>query len=395
MRILLLNSKAGFFGGVEQHVFDIAAGLTEAGHSCHLGFGEWTGRSDEVWRQRFPCHPVGELGAGSGRCLRNLVDHLAPDVVYGHKVESIFENVAELGARVKRLAMVHDHDLTCPRRHKYFAWTGRVCHRPMSALCLLDGAWLKRSANGRISFESLAPKLRRLRAARRLDQLVVASRFMRRQLVNNGCEPQRIELLAPVPRRSAREEATADAGGPTRGSEILFVGQLIRGKGCDLLLRALTKTATVLPVRILGDGNARQQLEALAGRLGISERVRFSGWVDNARLGDFYRRSRLVVMPGRWPEPFGLVGLEAMACGRPVVAFDVGGVRDWLEPDRTGLLVAEQDVDSLASAIDRLCTDDALAERLGRAARRSYHRRFLFQPYIQRLEGVLAKGVCR
>ena len=69
MRILLLSPKAGFFGGVEQHVFDIATGLVAAGHRCHLGFGQWSGRSDAEWRRRWPCHAVRELGAPDGEGL--------------------------------------------------------------------------------------------------------------------------------------------------------------------------------------------------------------------------------------------------------------------------------------------------------------------------------------
>ncbi|MDA8018983.1 MAG: glycosyltransferase family 4 protein [Thermoanaerobaculia bacterium] len=395
MRILLLSPKGGFFGGVEQHVFDIAVGLNEAGHDCHLGFGEWTGRSDDVWQHRFPCHPVRELGAASGSTLDELVERLAPEVVYGHKIEPVIPQLVELNRKLDRWAMIHDHDLVCPRRHKYFAWTGRVCHRPMSAFCLLDGASVQKSADGRLALQSLRPKLRRLRAARRLGGLVVASRFMRDQLVENGCDPRRIKRLAPVPRRPPQILAEGDLGSPSDGTEILFVGQLIRGKGCDLLLRAVSRAATALTVRVVGDGNARSKLQVLARRLGLDEWVRFEGWVDNASLGKFYRRARMVVMPGRWPEPFGLVGLESMAHRRPVVAFDVGGVRDWLDDGKTGLLVGEQDIEALTSAIDRLASDDELVTRLGKEACRSYHRRFRFEPYLRRLVDVLREGAGR
>ena len=388
MRILLLSPKAGFFGGVEQHVFDIAIGLRQAGHDCHLGFGEWTGRSDEVWRQEISCHGVKDLGAASARTLQELIRELEPAVIYGHKVEAIFGQLTAQQTTSRCLAMVHDHDLVCPRRHKYTAWTGRVCHQPLSARCLLDGAWIGRSPSGRLRFEALRPKQRRLAAARRLDRLVVASTFMRQQLEVNGCDPRRVEVLAPVPRR---RPSTGSAVGPA-GEEILFVGQLVRGKGCDLFFRALARSGSRLPVRILGDGNDRSRLEVLAADLGLQGRVQFCGWVDNEDLADHYRRARAVVMPGRWPEPFGLVGLEAMANGRPVVAFDVGGVRDWLEPERTGILVPEQDIGALAAAIDRLSFDAGLALDLGRGALNVYHRRFLFGPYIRRLEHLLSAG---
>ena len=94
-------------------------------------------------------------------------------------------------------------------------------------------------------------------------------------------------------------------------------------------------------------------------------------------------------MPSRWAEPFGFIGIEAMHHGRPVVAFAVGGIPDWLEPDVTGLLVPEQDVPALARAIERLLTDDALASTLGRNAYRRARERFSFDPYITDMEAHL------
>ncbi|MEO1088251.1 MAG: glycosyltransferase family 4 protein, partial [Acidobacteriota bacterium] len=339
MHVLLLAPKAGFFGGVEQHVFDIAGGLVAAGHRCDLAFGQRTGRSDALWRDSFRCFPVKELGAdGGGEPLAALVERLRPDVVYGHKVEPIFPTLERLPGRARRLAMIHDHDLVCPRRHKYTAWTGRVCRRPMSMACVLDGAWLRRGERG-FTVESMAPKFASLRAATRMDRLVVASRFMEEELVTNGCDPGRIVRLAPV---SRRDPASADGSvdGPADGEiDLLFVGQLVRGKGVDLLLRVLPAMTGQARLTLVGDGNARADLEKLAVRLGVRDRTRFVGWVDPERVDGYYRRARVVVMPGRWPEPFGLVGLEAMARAKPVVAFDVGGVRDWLDDGRTGLLV--------------------------------------------------------
>ncbi|MEO1367304.1 MAG: glycosyltransferase, partial [Acidobacteriota bacterium] len=143
---------------------------------------------------------------------------------------------------------------------------------------------------------------------------------------------------------------------------------------------------------LVGDGNARADLEKLAARLGVAGRTRFVGWVDPERIGGFYRRAQVVVMPGRWPEPFGLVGQEAMARAKPVVAFDVGGVGDWLDDGRTGLLVPEQDLGQMAGALDRLLSDAALRRRLGRTARSRYRERFLFEPYLDQLVALLGSA---
>ena len=81
---------------------------------------------------------------------------------------------------------------------------------------------------------------------------------------------------------------------------------------------------------ILGDGNHRADCERLSERLGLADRVKFVGFVPQARIAAYYHDASLAVMSSVWPEPFGATGLEAMRCGLPVVAFDAGGIREWL-----------------------------------------------------------------
>ena len=93
---------------------------------------------------------------------------------------------------------------------------------------------------------------------------------------------------------------------------ILYVGQLIRGKGVDTLLKAqaiLNRQLTVpIPLHILGAGNDEQRLKSLAVELGLADSVVFKGWVAHENLVGYYDAASLVVVPSRWPEPFGMVG---------------------------------------------------------------------------------------
>ena len=107
-------------------------------------------------------------------------------------------------------------------------------------------------------------------------------------------------------------------------------------------------------------------------------------------LGDYYARAKLVAVPSRWPEPFGMIGLEAMHYGRPVVAFRVGGIPDWLEDGATGLLVPEQDVRAFAAALEKLLGDPPLCAQLGAQAQERVRTKFRFENYLDRLEGFLS-----
>ena len=152
---------------------------------------------------------------------------------------------------------------------------------------------------------------------------------------------------------------------------------MIRGKGVDLLLHALAKMSTgSWHATLVGSGTHLNACRSLAEQLGIASRVSFSGHVQHERLEEYYARSRCVVVPSRWPEPFGMVGLEAMARARPVAAFAVGGIPDWLVHGETGLLVDEADVDGLARAMERLLDDAPAAEAMGVAGAAYVERHF-------------------
>ena len=113
-----------------------------------------------------------------------------------------------------------------------------------------------------------------------------------------------------------------------------------------------------------------------ARRHGISERVRFTGWLGGAELACELAEASVVVMPSLWPEPFGLVGIEAFAAGRPAVASATGGIGDWLEDGVSGLLVPPADAGRLASALSELLEDPDRQRRMGAAGRESVAARF-------------------
>jgi glycosyltransferase involved in cell wall biosynthesis len=126
------------------------------------------------------------------------------------------------------------------------------------------------------------------------------------------------------------------------------VGQLIRGKGVHLLLEAMARMKTPRNLDIVGTGNMEGELKSLASRLGLSGRVRFNGFQKNPE--DWMRRATCVVVPSFWQEPYGLVAAEAVALGRPVVAFAIGGLPEACGGKAT--LVPPGDIAALAVALE-------------------------------------------
>ncbi|HEY8477260.1 MAG TPA: glycosyltransferase family 4 protein [Chloroflexota bacterium] len=178
---------------------------------------------------------------------------------------------------------------------------------------------------------------------------------------------------------------------------VLFVGAMDRAhhfKGVPCLLRAFARMGRRDAILVLvGDGDRRESYVSLARALGIAPRVRFVGGVPNADLPPYYAAADVVVLPSFPPESFGVVLIEAMACGRPVVAHAIPGVRGVVDDGTTGLLAAPGDEADLAAKIQLLLEDAPLRARLGAAGRRKVEERYDWRVVGDRLE-MLYREVC-
>ena len=265
MKILFANEKCGYFGGVEQNIADTVEGLNSRGHNCCLAYGEISARDLEQYKalfeKTFLCREVGATTEeAAAQPLEAILDRVSPDVIYFHKIPEL-KSCMHLLPRHRTVRMVHDHDLCCPRRHKYFMTNGRVCHHKLDWRCWLDGAFIARDPSSRSGFAyvSIGHKLREMRRNFHLDALLVGSRFMKDELLQNGFPEEKVHILPPV----IRMENKAPSPVPD-DPHILYVGQLIRGKGVDLLLQAFKGLTCDFRATIVGTGNAESKLKALS-----------------------------------------------------------------------------------------------------------------------------------
>jgi D-inositol-3-phosphate glycosyltransferase len=192
-------------------------------------------------------------------------------------------------------------------------------------------------------------------------------------------------------------EARATLGFQPHEKVVLYVGRFDPRKGIETLVRAFTQVKQQLeanawpgdldslilnpnaPLPMLrlvivggsdpeqADGQERRRIEQIARELGIAKQTLFAGQIGHDRLPLYYTAADVCVIPSHY-EPFGLVAIEAMACGTPVVASDVGGLKFTVVPEETGLLVPPQDVDAFANAIERILTDDVWVRKVRRQA---------------------------
>lgn len=384
MNILFLNTTGGYFGGVEQNIALAAKGLSDRGHACLFAYQ----KTSAVEQQHFDALFASTWNLGDVS-LDSILAQTKPDVIYVHKFDDI-EIVRRAAKTIPIVRMIHDHDLYCPRKHKYYALSHKICTKKAGIGCYFDLAFLERGPKG-IAYASIRDKLKDLDENRKLHTLIVGSNYMKGELLRNGFLESQTALLPPcvAPFAEPLKEFPKE-------NSILFVGQLIRGKGVDTLIKAfaLLKNTFHSPVslEILGTGNDLENLQSLVQEKGLSDTVRFVGWVSHDSLAAFYDDASLVVVPSRWPEPFGMVGVEAMLRQRPVIASNVGGIPDWLEDGKTGFLVPSTDEHAFATKMQILLENKQLAKDFGMAGFKKAETAFSFDTYCDRLETILMGG---
>lgn len=228
---------------------------------------------------------------------------------------------------------------------------------------------------------------------RRCDYLICNTRAIAEYAVAEGWPRDQVEFLPNfVPDlRSATDHSAARSGPPLA----LALGRLHPNKGFDLLLEALAMTRE-MRLWIAGDGPLRPQLEHLAARLGVADRVLFLGWREDVPV--LLQSADLLVCPSVH-EPLGNVVIEAWSAGLPVVATASDGPAGLIEDGVNGLLVPLPDRSggspaALARALERLCADGVLRARLGQAGRRTYEAGFteraVVAQYLQFLDRIAA-----
>ncbi|QVL49805.1 MAG: glycosyltransferase family 4 protein [Thiocapsa sp.] len=246
----------------------------------------------------------------------------------------------------------------------------RLARRPVPLVCTSHGGDL--FALRGIAFRALKRAV--LRASHRIS---VVSQAMRDEVLALGIAPEKVAVIPMGV--DLRERFTPDPRTPREQNQLLFVGRLVEKKGVGLLLKALPRILLAFPdtrLTIVGSGPLETELRELAASLRISDHVDFEGMVPQSDLPAFLRSATLFVAPfmvadSGDQEGFGLVLVEAMGCGCPVICGDVPAVRDIVLDENNGVLINPRNPVELADAIADLLADPIRRDRYAANARRN------------------------
>ena len=359
-----------YWGGTGTVAVNQAAGLAARGHDVHVFTGTAGSAQDDppgVTVHRLK--PV--LSIGNAPLLPQLRRLDGFDVVHFHH-PFIFGTEAVLAQRLRRnraaLVATYHNRLIGERGRAPIFWLYeetmvRTAMRVADRVCVVS-----------MDHAESVDHLRALR--RRHPERVVE--------VPNGVD---VELFSPGP--GERHDIPADA------TVALFVAALDRAhhfKRLDLVIDALARAqAPDLHLLVAGGGELLEDYRAQAQRAGVGERVHFAGAQPHGELPRFMRAADFLVLATEPPESFGLVYIEAMACGLPVIGSDIPGVRTVVRDGHNGFLVPRGDVAALASALDRMTQADRAA--LGSAGRADAEQLYAWPRVVEQLERVYEDAV--
>ena len=332
MRILVYIEKSDVRGGIEIFAERHVARLRAEGYDVEIA--NVLSHKERREHKEFLCDLCALCGSKelSVDVFDEIIIHKCADVA-----------TLESFPPEKTTLYVHDHEPICPRSYAYTPLKHN-CTRPSGVWPCLFCAPACRAWKAALS--RVFSQTRRKRVMARFRKIVVISEFMKGRLVANGIPAEIISVEPPV----ISPAENAEGAERKESVDLLYVGQLIRGKGVQLLLAAMARMKTPRTLDVVGAGNMEGELKALAARLGLADRVRWRGFQENPQA--WMLAAKCVVVPSFWQEPYGLVAAEAVALGRPVVAFAIGGLPEACGGKAT--LVPPGDVSALAAAVEKL-----------------------------------------
>jgi glycosyltransferase involved in cell wall biosynthesis len=383
--ITVLCDRVADVGGAERYWETVLPALASQGVRVRL-------LAREIARGAAPGVAARELrwaddgGPPSAAAARAVADELRrerPDVVVTASVfdTAVLDAVRAAGPRW--IARVHDHRAFCPTGDRVFPQFEAVCSAPMGGAC--RGATIVRGCvHGPrpSSFRRIAERegLRgRLALA---DGVLVSSEHMRATCIANGIDAARIAITPPPLPDAAYASEPAQR---PQARTLLFASRLTPRKGLRSLLGALAQLAPADRPQLVvaGEGDAEERdARAQAQRDGVG--VTWRGRLTAAELRAAIDGADAVAVPSLWPEPFGLVGIEAQARGRPAVAYRVGGIGDWI--GGAGIAVRRGDERALGAAIGTVLDEPAWSALA--AAARSHAERYRLGTHVENLFNV-------
>src|SRR5690606_7879744 len=347
MKILHVNEHLERKGGVETYLLSLLPMLEARGIEGHVLYGQGdTG----LWESSSAVPEIGLSGFRHDAPARVQVNHVLrrerPDIVHIHNLQ----NLGALQACIDYGAVVmttHDYRGICPANTFFFKRTGEICQKDCVDPGCFAAAVTKRCLTPRPSYAAYFYQYSRwnVENIHRFARAIAPSAGAAWRLIRAGFPSESVTVLPSFCPIEPASEPRPLPEHPT----ITYMGRISPNKGHQYFVEALGKLPDTVRGVMVGNfrDDGEQFLRNLASRHGCENRLELRQWASREEVTKILDATTVFIFPSTWPETLGIVGLEALSRGVPVVASDVGGVREWLEHARNGYLTVPGDSDEI------------------------------------------------
>jgi glycosyltransferase involved in cell wall biosynthesis len=391
VKIASLCNDFSASGGVGNYMKRLHKAWAAAGHESYVIHSDAEAKETDkrvFFVEHFDLFPWEGRAAAATKKVMEILSHIQPDIVHVQN-----NNNTQLESAVRKsfpaVKSMHTYEF-CPAGNKFHYFGQKTCQVPTSALCIPRMIYMRCTLS-----KSPMTMVRLYREAKEVNRhgaehtkIIVPSDFARLKTLENDYTPEQVETaLYFTDYPASIEPALYDQ------NLILFTGRIVPEKGLNKLILAadLLKRSMPWEVVVAGDGPGLEEAKHLVKQVGLESRFKFLGWRPLDQIIELYKRATMVVMPSLWPEPFGAVGIEAMSYGKPVIAFAVGGIPEWLEHNRTGYLIEPFDLPKMAEAMEHLLLHPRKAKEMGLNGRNSVRQKFSPENHVSRLLEIYRK----
>ena len=357
----------------------------------------------------YHCSEVGLSGGGIETYIASLLSR-GQQSVSSHVIKSLNnieqrqfkllhvhspEILLQLKGECPAIFTVHNHSIYCPSGTQYLSAQNKICERGYSLIgCtwgkVIDGCGSRRPVR---IYNELSGAYFLQETLKSIPITIIAnSEYVRQQLIKHGIPAEKTVTLryGILPSRAKTAPLTQEVHNNNR---ILFAGRIVPDKGLEWLLKTLLHVDKHVQLDIAGEGWDKPRLEKLAKKLGLTNRIVWHGWCDTDKMNQLYEQCFAVIFPSIWPEPAGLITLEAYARYRPVIASAVGGIPEHVRDGETGILVAGNDIKQLADAINELHSNFHKSRLMGEKGHDLLTQEFTLDAHINKLQIIYEKTI--
>ena len=384
LRVLHVNEFVSQKGGVEAYLRSLVPLLEKEGLTQYFAYGE--GEGDDVKNAiQIPGirSTVFRENIEAEKLVSGVLDNVSPDVVHVHNIK----NIGVLNALVKYGKCVfttHDYRLVCPASTFFYKRSKEMCTKVSGLGCftttLSKHCMTPRPRYARYFYDRVRWFKKNYRNG---IELIAPSQGAKTRFVEAGCREESITVLPYFCPLKPLEEPRPVPESP----RITFMGRIAPSKGYGFFVEALG----LLPENVSGvmvgsfSAESEKRVKNLARKYGCLDRLELKGWASREEVVQIIDQTSVFVFPSIWPETLGIVGIEALSRGVPVVASDIGGVREWLVDGFNGFLAEPGHASQISEGVKKIIASHQNTMEFGRNGIKHVNTKFLPELHIRQL----------